>query len=80
MNYVQRAHDAAWKPVTDAVAQTVGFATPLHRAALEARLGKDPEGERFAQQMARLPAEQYQVLVARIEKLNGERVMAGCEN
>ncbi len=41
----------------EAVAQTVGFASALHRAALEARLGRDPEGARFAALAARLPAQ-----------------------
>ena len=48
-------------------------------AALRARLGKDPEGAEFAQLVAKLPPEDYQLLCARIEQLNGERANAECE-
>jgi hypothetical protein len=61
----------------DAVAQMGCFATPLYRAALQGRLGKDPSGEKFAALAARLPAKDQTRLWDRVEKLEAEHNRAG---
>ena len=78
MTHVEQARRATWRPIMEAVAQTVGFASALHRAALEARLGRDPEGTRFASLAARLPAHDRRRLLDRITELESERTNAGC--
>ena len=69
MNHVEHARRATWTPIMKAVAQTVGFASPLHRAALQARLGRDPEGLRFAALVARLPAKERQRIEDKINEI-----------
>ncbi len=56
MSQAVQAHQEAWKPIQDAALEVAGFASALHSAALQARLGRDPEGARFAALAARLPA------------------------
>ena len=67
MIHVIRARHAVWAPIMASVAATVGAGTPLHRAALRARLGKDPGGAKFAALAARLPVEDRARLLASIE-------------
>ena len=55
MNLATQAHHATWRPIQDAAREIAGFASALHSAALEARIGRDPEGVRFAAIAARLP-------------------------
>ncbi len=62
-----RAHHAVWAPILAGVVETVGSGTPLYRAAIRARLGKDPGGERFAELAARLPAQDRRRLWERIK-------------
>ena len=59
------------------VKRTIGARTPLYQAALRARLGKDPGGERFAALAARLPAKDRGRLLNRIERPDTERAQAG---
>ena len=67
MNPATQAHRATWKPIMEAALEVAGFASALHRAALEARLGRDPEGTRFAALAARLPAKERRHLLDCIE-------------
>ena len=53
---VIRANRAVWGPICDGVIETIGRGTPIHWAAIRARLGKDPGGGKFAALAARLPA------------------------
>ncbi len=53
MIHVIRARHAVWAPIMAAVAATVGRGTPIHWAAIRARLGKDPGGEKFCALAAR---------------------------
>ena len=62
-----RARHATWKPIQDAALEVAGFASALHRAALEARLGRDPEGEKFAELASRLPSQDRRRLLGSIE-------------
>ncbi len=66
MNQATQAHEAAWRPIQDAAFQVAGFTSALHRAALLARLGRDPEGEIFATLAARLPAQDRRRLLGSI--------------
>ena len=55
MIHVLRARHAVWGPIMAGVVETVGANTALYRAAMRARLGRDPGGEKFAALAARLP-------------------------
>ncbi len=55
MIHAMRARHAVWGPIMESVKLTIGARTPLYQAALRARLGRDPGGERFAALAARLP-------------------------
>ncbi len=72
MSHAIAARRATWTPIMKAVVQTVGFTSPLHRAALEARLGKDPGGATFAAIAARLSAGDRRRLWSRVETLEAE--------
>jgi hypothetical protein len=52
-----RARHAVWAPICDGVIEIIGRGTPVHMAAIRARLGRDPSGGRFAALVARLPAQ-----------------------
>ncbi len=67
MIHALRARHNLWASIMESVKRTVGARTPLYQAALRARLGKDPGGERFAALAARLPAKDRQRLLDRIE-------------
>ena len=67
------ARRATWDLFREAAAQTVGFASPLYRAALRGFLGKDPGGTEFCAVAARLPAEDRRRLSDEIERLDTER-------
>ncbi len=67
MIHAMRARHATWQPIQDAVAVTVGRASPLYFASIRARLGKDPGGEKFAALAARLPVSDRARLLALIE-------------
>ena len=56
-----------WGAIRRAVEVRFGFASALHRAALFAQLGRDPEGQRFAELAARLPAADRLHLLAKID-------------
>ncbi len=49
------ARHAVWAPIMENVKHTIGRGTPIYRAAMRARLGKDPGGGAFARLAARLP-------------------------
>ncbi len=79
MNHTILARRATWNLFKQAAAQTTGFTSPLYRAALRARLGRDIAGEEFIAVAARLPSEDRRRLLDCITKLDTERAMAGCE-
>jgi len=68
MNHAIAARRATWDLFRNAAAQTTGFASPLYRAALRARLGRDPAGEEFCAIAARLPASDRARLLVLIEE------------
>ena len=68
MTRAHQAHHAAWKPIQDAAIEVAGFASALHSAALQARLGRDPEGAKFAALAARLPAQDQSRLWERVRE------------
>ena len=70
---MERARSAGWKIFGDAVAETVGFATPLHKAALKAQHGRDPQGKLFYIEAAKLSAEDRDKLWARLKELDANR-------
>ena len=76
MNHAIAARRATWDLFRNAAAQTVGFASPLYRAALRARLGRDPAGEEFAALAARLPAHDQDRLWEKVreQRAKAERV------
>ncbi len=78
MSLAIRARHAVWGPIMENVKRTIGARTPLYQAALRARLGKDPGGERFATLAARLPSEDRRRLEDSIDKLDSERAQARC--
>ena len=78
MIHATRARHAVWEPIMESVKRTIGARTPLYQAALRARLGKDPEGARFAALAARLPAKDRRRLLDRIEELDTARAGARC--
>ena len=77
MTRVIRARHAVWAPIQAAVVETIGRGTPIHLAAIRARLGKDPGGERFAALAARLPPVDRRRLLDCITRLDDERAGAG---
>ena len=77
MTRAERAHYAVWKPLQDAAIEVAGFASALHSAALQARLGRDPAGEEFCAIAARLPDQDRRRLSDCIGKLDTERARAG---
>ncbi len=77
MIHAMRARHATWQPIQDAVAATVGRASPLYFASIRARLGKDPGGGKFAALAAlaaRLPVEDRARLWKRVRE---QRAKAG---
>lgn len=68
MTRVLRARHAVWALIQDAVAATVGSGTPIYRATIRARLGKDPGGERFAAIVARLDTQDQARLWESVEE------------
>ncbi len=68
MIHMLRARHAIWAPIMAGVVDTVGRGTPLYRAALRARLGRDPEGIKFAALAARLPAQDQNRLWERVRE------------
>ena len=66
MNPATQAHQATWTPIMKAALRVAGFASALYRAALQARLGRDPEGMKFAALAARLPARDRERLLGQI--------------
>ena len=78
MIHAMRARHAVWGEIMSSVRLTTGTNTPLYRAALRARLGKDPGGLKFAALAARLPAEDQRRLIDSITELESERTNAGC--
>ena len=64
MIHAVRARHAVWAPIQEAVRETVGPATPLYRAAIRGRVGKDPGGVEFAALASRLPGEERARLLA----------------
>ena len=62
------AAQSTWISIEAAALDLAGFASPLYRAALRARLGKDLEGEEFAVLASRLPVEDRARLLASIEE------------
>ncbi len=68
MTRVIRARHAVWGPICDGVIETIGRGTPIHWAAIRARLGKDPGGEKFAALAARLPVEDRARLWKRVRE------------
>ncbi len=78
MIHALRARHAVWSGIMSSVRLTIGSRTPLYSAALRARLGKDPGGERFAALAARLPARDRERLLDCITELETERTNAGC--
>ena len=67
MIHALRARHAVWGPIMDSVKNTIGTRTPLYQAAMRARLGRDPEGQKFAALAARLPAQDRRRLLDRIK-------------
>ena len=67
MTSMKAARWHVWGAIRRAVAARSGFATSLHRAALNAQLCRDPEGQAFAELAARLPAEDRRELWRRID-------------
>ncbi len=78
MIHALRAHHAVWSDIMSSVRLTTGANTPLYRAALRARLEKDPGAEKFATLAARLPSTDRRRLWDRVEKLESERATARC--
>ena len=72
MNHAILARRATWDLFKDAAAATVGFASPLYRAALRARLGRDPAGDEFCVIAARLPAQDQDRLWKRVKEQRAE--------
>ena len=67
MIHVIRARHAVWAPIMAGIVETIGRETPLYRAALRARLGRDPEGIKFAALAARLSPQDRARLLARLD-------------
>jgi hypothetical protein len=65
-----------WSTITAGVVRTIGRRTPLYNAAVRARLGKDPRGEKFAALAARLPADDRRRLWNHVEQLETARAKA----
>ena len=78
MIHAMRARHAVWGPIMESVKRTIGARTPLYQAALRARLGRDPEGARFAALAARLPAKDRRRLLDSFGRLDGDRPEARC--
>ena len=74
MIHAIRARHAVWAPIMAGVVETIGSGTPIYRAALRARLGKDPGGGRFAALAARLPVQDQDRLW---ESVKQQRAAAG---
>lgn len=72
-----RAHHAVWAPIMEAVAEVIGRRTPLFKAVVKARLGRDAGGVRFAALAARLPPRDRARLLARMDALGTESAGAG---
>ncbi len=68
MTRALRARHATWAPIMAGVVETIGSGTPLYKAALRARLGRDPAGARFARLLARLSAQSQARLWASIKE------------
>ncbi len=77
MNHATLARRTTWDLFRNAAAQTTGFASPLYKAALRARQGRDPAGEEFCAVAARLPPEDRRRLSDEIERMDTERANAG---
>ena len=67
MTYALRARHKVWADLMATVAATVGTKTDIYRAAIRARLGRDPGGARFAAIAARLPDRDRRRLLGKIE-------------
>ncbi len=80
MNHAILARRATWDLFRNAAAQTVGFTSPLYRAALRARLGRDPAGDVFCSVAARLLPEDRRRLLDCIAELDNERVAVRCSS
>ncbi len=76
MIHVIRARHAVWAAIMVGVVETVGRGTPIYRAAIRARLGRDPAGANFAALAARLPAQDQNRLWERVreQRAKAERV------
>ncbi len=72
MTRVIRARHATWAPIMAGVVETIGSGTPIYKAALRARLGRDPAGTRFARLLARLPAQDQARLWDSVKKQRAE--------
>ena len=73
MNDMQRAERATWKIFADAVAETIGFGTPLHKAAVKAQHGRDRQGKEFYALAAKLPDADRDRLWDRLKVLDAKR-------
>ncbi len=67
MIHAMRARHAVWALIQDAVIETIGRGTPLYFASIRARIGRDPGGIKFAVTAARLPAQDQDRLLARLD-------------
>ena len=67
MTSMRAARWHVWGTIRKAVEARFGFASALHRAALFAQLGRDPEGQAFAELVARLPERDRLHLLAKID-------------
>ena len=74
MIHAIRARHAVWAPIQAAVVETIGRGTPVHMAAIRARLGRDPGGNKFAALVARLPAQDQDRLWGSVKE---QRAIAG---
>ena len=72
MTRVVRGRHAAWAPIVAGVVETIGSGTALYKAALRARLGRDPAGAKFARLLARLPAQDQTRLWDSVKEHRGE--------
>ena len=73
MNNLKRAERACWKIFADAVAETIGFSTPLHKAALKAHHGRDRDGKEFYAELDKLPVEEQTRLRDHLQNLDAKR-------
>jgi len=74
-----RAQRATWKVFADAAAETVGFQTPVHQAALRAATtGAAEDAAAFSQAAEDLPPDDRDRLLDHLQALDAKRQQVAC--